>query len=167
MNWQNVNSDPTWASIDNWYWRSWEVCIGIVAASIPALRPGYKALSSSLQSFCLHRSTRESSAFDPLKEGHPLTISSDEGALSRHMLHLATQHNRPHEAAIHAALAEADRGVNYGVGEESYAMKALPGDKNLMSPGIKKTTRIDLDIENERSLELDGYERYQGGRSLV
>ena len=44
LNWQNEADDPTWASIPNWYWRSWEVFFGIVAACIPTLRPGYKWL---------------------------------------------------------------------------------------------------------------------------
>ncbi|MCJ1368199.1 hypothetical protein MMC16_007340 [Acarospora aff. strigata] len=49
LNWQNVTDDPTWISIDNWYLRSWEVCIGIIAASVPTLRPGYIYLRSRLQ----------------------------------------------------------------------------------------------------------------------
>ena len=44
LNWQNETDDPTWASIPNWYWRSWEVFFGIAAACIPTLRPGYKWL---------------------------------------------------------------------------------------------------------------------------
>ncbi|KAI9792879.1 MAG: hypothetical protein M1833_000991 [Piccolia ochrophora] len=44
LNWQNVNNDVTWLSVDNWQLRSWEVCVGIVAACIPPLRPGYKHL---------------------------------------------------------------------------------------------------------------------------
>ncbi|MCJ1386799.1 hypothetical protein MMC17_009926 [Xylographa soralifera] len=42
LNWQNdYSQDPTWVSVPNWYLRSWEVCVGIIAASIPTLRPGY------------------------------------------------------------------------------------------------------------------------------
>lgn len=44
LNWQNETDDPTWRSIPNWYWRSWEVFFGIAAACIPTLRPGYKWL---------------------------------------------------------------------------------------------------------------------------
>ncbi|KAL9078274.1 MAG: hypothetical protein Q9157_002820, partial [Trypethelium eluteriae] len=51
LNWENVNADPTWESIPNWGFRSWEISIGIIAACIPALRPGYRALSGQLSSF--------------------------------------------------------------------------------------------------------------------
>ena len=168
MNWQNVSSDPTWASIDNWYWRSWEVCIGIVAASIPALRPGYTAVTSSLQSYLSRRSTRKSTTFGgPIIKGETLHGNSDEGPLSQHRSHSAHQHSGPLEAASHAASAEVDRAVHFGVGDEGFAMKSLPGDKNTMNQGIKKTTRVDVDIENQRNLGLDGYERGEGGRYFV
>ena len=49
LNWQNESDDPTWGSIPNWYWRTWEVFFGIAAACIPTLRPGYKWLVSELR----------------------------------------------------------------------------------------------------------------------
>lgn len=49
LNWQNEADDPTWASIPNWYWRSWEVFFGIAAACIPTLRPGYMWLMSVIR----------------------------------------------------------------------------------------------------------------------
>jgi len=58
LNYQNVTNDPTCRtplsevitlltrekglSIPNWYWRTWEVLFGVVAACIPTLRPLYK-----------------------------------------------------------------------------------------------------------------------------
>ena len=59
LNYQNVTNDPTCRhaledkadystntlkglSIPNWYWRTWEVFFGVVAACIPTLRPLYK-----------------------------------------------------------------------------------------------------------------------------
>lgn len=50
LNWQNIDEDSTWVSVDNWYLRSWEVCVGIVAASIPTLRPGYLYITDRLRS---------------------------------------------------------------------------------------------------------------------
>ena len=62
LNYQNVTNDPTCKtpeadaedellltlgkglSIPNWYWRTWEVLFGVVAACIPTLRPLYKWL---------------------------------------------------------------------------------------------------------------------------
>lgn len=49
LNGQNVAHDPTWDSIPNWYWRTWEVFFGIAAACIPTLRPGYKWLLVRIQ----------------------------------------------------------------------------------------------------------------------
>lgn len=57
LNWQNINGDVTWVSVDNWYWRAMEVFVGIVAACIPALRPGYKVISTGVSSYIsTHRS---------------------------------------------------------------------------------------------------------------
>ena len=49
LNWQNEAEDPTWASVPNLCWRSWEVFSGISAACIPTLRPGYKWLIGELR----------------------------------------------------------------------------------------------------------------------
>ncbi|MCJ1294436.1 hypothetical protein MMC34_005994 [Xylographa carneopallida] len=49
LNWENdYSQDPTWVSVPNWYLRSWEVCVGIIAASIPTLRPGYLYMQDRL-----------------------------------------------------------------------------------------------------------------------
>ncbi|KAL8691248.1 MAG: hypothetical protein Q9218_003488 [Villophora microphyllina] len=139
MNWQNVNSDPTWASIVNWAWRTAEVCIGIIAASIPALRPGYRLLSTSLRTYLSHRS---SSAFGRIKEdGNPHFGKEPVAELSA------------------APSAEIDCAMDVGEGEVGFAMNALPGDKS-----IKKTTRIDVDIGSQRSLGLHGDGRGEEGR---
>ncbi|KAL2040026.1 hypothetical protein N7G274_007429 [Stereocaulon virgatum] len=46
INWQSVPKyDYTYGGIDNWFWRLFEVQLGIIAASIPTLRPGYKWLT--------------------------------------------------------------------------------------------------------------------------
>lgn len=42
MNWQNDHADPTWVSVDNFLWRSFEVNIGIIAACTPTLLPLYR-----------------------------------------------------------------------------------------------------------------------------
>ncbi|MCJ1282468.1 hypothetical protein MMC26_001791 [Xylographa opegraphella] len=49
LNWQNdYSQDPTWVSVPNWYLRSWEICVGIIAASVPTLRPGYLYMQDRL-----------------------------------------------------------------------------------------------------------------------
>lgn len=44
LNFEAVPRDLTYGGIDNWFWRTFEVQIGIVAACVPTLRPGYKWL---------------------------------------------------------------------------------------------------------------------------
>ncbi|KAI9689809.1 MAG: hypothetical protein M1822_009691 [Bathelium mastoideum] len=48
LNWENINHDPTWESIPNWGFRNWEITVGIILASIPALRPGYRVCATAL-----------------------------------------------------------------------------------------------------------------------
>ena len=84
LNYQNVTNDPTcelaqvstWdntmstnthtagLSIPNWYWRTWEVLFGVVAACIPTLRPLYKWL---VQEYT--RLTKESEPSKPTDRG--------------------------------------------------------------------------------------------------
>lgn len=143
LNWQNVNSDPTWASVDNWYWRSWEVCIGISTASIPALRPGYKALTSGINSYLSHRSFRKSTSGALVDQDND---SSKPGAFLGKIFHpQGASHKSALEAAAYTVSVEAGRAQAYGAGEEGFAMQNLPGDKATMTQGIQKTTTIDID----------------------
>ncbi|MCJ1469741.1 hypothetical protein MMC07_008382 [Pseudocyphellaria aurata] len=48
LNYQSIPADITYGGITNWYWRSVEATLGIVAACIPPLWPGYKWLSDAL-----------------------------------------------------------------------------------------------------------------------
>ena len=162
LNWQNVNADPTWESIDNWYWRSWEVCIGITAACIPALRPGYKTVTAALTSYVSHRSQRKTSDIALVNNGNPL---------HDHAHSLERNDDSAFRAAAHAASAEADRSKAYGAGEEGFGMKNLPGDMELVNQGIRKFTRIDIDSTNaeerHRSLDLGDLDRGLGNRDFV
>ena len=164
MNWQNINSDSTWASIDNWYWRTLEVCIGVITASIPALRPGYRTISASLRSYLSRRSSRKYSTFGLSVAGDPSYAHSDGGPIAQY----STESAKPGEAARRAASAEIDQAMRYGDGEENFAMHSLPGDKSIMEHDIKKTTRVDVDIERQSSPGLDDIDaRIRGGRYFV
>ncbi len=147
-----MHSDQTWEVIDNWYWRSVEVCIGIIAASIPALRPGYRTLSSSITSYLSHRSSRKASAFALINSENHLQPHSD---VERLACPGDTNYNA-FGVAAHTASVEADRANAYGAGEEGFAMKSLPGDNRPVDQGIKKMTTIDVNLsrpgENERTL---------------
>lgn len=152
MNWQNVNSDPTWASVANWYWRSWEVCIGIVAACIPALRPGYRAFTAGINSYLSHRSFRRSSSETLVDPNHP---SKPASFFAKFFHRGQASHESAFEAAAHSASVEAGRAQAYGAGEDGFAMQNLPGDKKPKQ-GIKKTTTIDVEDksapDSQRSL---------------
>ncbi|CAL8582304.1 hypothetical protein XPA_007971 [Xanthoria parietina] len=152
MNWQNISSDPTWTSVVNWYWRTWEVSIGIIAASIPPLRPAYKLLTSGMKTYLSNRSFRKSSSGaleDPSKPASAFARifpwRSDDSAM---------------EAAAHTVSVEAGRAQAYGEGEEGFAMQNLPGDR-----GIQKTTRID--VENMNAQGGPGNEQGEKGRYFV
>lgn len=126
-----MNSDPTWESITNWYWRSWEVCIGVTAACIPALRPGYKTVVAGIASYRSHRSSRKTSdtAFNSTQDKSKVFEGQGYSAYS---------------AAVQAISSEADRAQAFGAGEEGFEMKRLPGDAMTAEMGIKKTTEIDI-----------------------
>lgn len=55
LNYQAVARDKTFGGIDNWFWRLFEIQIGIMAACAPALRPGYKWLHSRIKTIVTSR----------------------------------------------------------------------------------------------------------------
>ena len=171
LNWQNVNSDPTWESVTNWYWRSWEVCIGIVAACIPALRPGYRTVSTGITSYLSHRFSRKSSDFALVDSHHPSHPSASREANAQHVAPPQASHGPALGAAAQAVSAEADRAQEYGAGVDGFAMNSLPGDMKPADQGIKKTTRIDIAgtsaDDSQRSLDLGDVERGFGNRDFL
>ena len=57
----------------------------------------------------------------------------------------------PLRMAAHTASIEADRALEFGAGEEGFAMKSLPADKRTVDQGIKKITRLDVDGSSQGS----------------
>ncbi|KAL9078572.1 MAG: hypothetical protein Q9157_002493, partial [Trypethelium eluteriae] len=124
LNWENENEDPTWESVPNWAFRSWEVTVGITAACIPAMRPGYRVVSTSLQNYySLLSSTgakgSSSSANRRKASDDTLVNPSDKEEKAQ----LARELTRPGQvvdrdvamrAAVHTASVEADRAVTEG-----------------------------------------------------
>ena len=49
-----TDATVTGLSVPKWYFRTWEILFGVVAACIPTLRPGYKWLLEKLQSHRWH-----------------------------------------------------------------------------------------------------------------
>ena len=168
MNWQNVNSDPSWESIDNWYWRSWEVCVGITAASIPALRPGYKRLSSTISSYREMRTSRKSSKTlvnDQHHERAPVisnlkdTNRVDLAYAIPHIQHPDSVASSKHRPVISGL--GADSGWTKGDVTGGYIMEQWRGGN------IQKTTTVDIESQadsrrhgsRERNEDFEGEER--------
>lgn len=170
LNWQNVNSDPTWASIDNWYWRAWEVCIGIVAACIPTLRPGYRTIFKGISAYFSRRSLRQNSDFALFEPTNTRRRSSDLKSDGEQIIRPQASYSPCFGAAAQAVSSEANRAERFGVGVEGFPMKALPGDKRTANQGIKKTTRIEIDnssaSRSQKSLGLEDEERGLGNRDF-
>ena len=167
-----MNSDPTWESIDNWYWRSWEVCIGIIAACIPALRPGYKTVSAGIASYVSHRTSGKSSDVALVGPGNRKNNTADRKLPNaRHIARPQASHGPAFGKAAEAISTEADRAQEYGAGEDGFAMNSLPGDMKTADQGIKKTTRIDVHGRSadgsQRSLDLGDVERGFGNRDFL
>lgn len=171
LNWQNINSDPTWDSVNNWYWRDWEVFIGIVAACIPALRPGYKTISAGISSYLSHRSARKSSDFALVDLRHPSHPPANREVNAQHITSPQASYDPALRAATQAISAEADRAQEYGAGVDGFAMNSLPGDRKPVDRGIKKTTRIDVagtsSDGSQRSLDLGDVETGFGNRDFL
>ncbi|KAI9666553.1 MAG: hypothetical protein M1821_004489 [Bathelium mastoideum] len=157
LNVENVNQDSTWESVPNWYYRSWEVNIGIIAACIPALRPGYRAVTTAVRSYASMRSSnRHTSAShkrfhgpsdsDPTVDAKYVDGYEDKLHLAKELVMPGVQ---PDEGAMnfarHEASVEADRARAYGGGDEGFAMGGLKGDLGTVEQGIKKTTWFDVD----------------------
>ncbi|KAL8638505.1 MAG: hypothetical protein Q9228_004349, partial [Teloschistes exilis] len=117
---------------------AWEVTIGIVAASIPPLRPAYIKTTSFFKSYLSRVSTQRSTTFAHISEGKPSKGNYDKEPVAQPQANSAYQITGPFEAASHNASAEIDRTRDFGIGEEGLAMKSLPGDQSTMDSGIKE-----------------------------
>lgn len=126
--------------MDNWRWRAWEVFIGIVAACIPPLCPGYRVLTSGIKTYLSNRSFRKSSSGDLVDSEN---LSKPASAFAKIFHPRQRSHESVLEAAGYTVSVEASRAQTYGAGEDGFAMQNLPGDKNPRIPGVQNTTRID------------------------
>ncbi|KAI9692926.1 MAG: hypothetical protein M1822_004921 [Bathelium mastoideum] len=162
LNFENVNQDPTWESVPNWYYRSWEVNIGMIAASIPALYPGFKLLHSTVHSFVSARkSQRTGTQSTSHKRLHDSNVDStgkiaDDFAEKAHLASKLTYPvmGREEEAlrvTKHTTSVEGGRMALGGTEERN-----LRGDVEIGDRGIKKTTEFDVEgarSDSERSGE--------------
>ncbi|KAL9067696.1 MAG: hypothetical protein Q9157_006721 [Trypethelium eluteriae] len=161
-----INDDATWESIPNWHFRTWEVCIGIITASIPCLRPGYRVVTSSLSTYYSLRSSPSRRALSQ-PEGRPRPSEQSDYAhdmeekanLARKLTFpgQAAQYYPARHAAAHVASVEADRAAEVGAGDETFPLQGIRGDVNTMEQGkIKKTTWFGTDSDARLSRDWDG-----------
>ncbi|KAL8962567.1 MAG: hypothetical protein Q9193_001049, partial [Seirophora villosa] len=184
LNGQNVNADITWRSVTNWQWRSWEVGLGIMAASIPTLRPGFKSLTSSIDTFLSRR--RFFSRGTPSRDDYQQATASFSSppaasSFSRRLLHrlrIPDDHSGSLAPPPPAAAAAARGGdtanlgharMSHGAGDnnaddhdddrKSFAMDYLPGDQQIPPPAMRKVAG-----SSDRSfLESASVESGEGG----
>ncbi|KAL8676313.1 MAG: hypothetical protein Q9186_007160 [Xanthomendoza sp. 1 TL-2023] len=85
LNDQALPRDFTWGGIPNWYWRLFEVQLGIIAACIPTLRPGYSWSQKKLRSYI--RSYTRSNRNNRFSKGPPPTPTQhmEEAKTARHL----------------------------------------------------------------------------------
>ena len=133
-------STPPWASRSLTY-PSWEVCVGVVAASIPALRPGWKSLRIKLRSYRRIYSNEDTSA----------KKQSEKSTRPGHVENLGSS------ATVGAALRP-DR-VR---GQANVTADGTTTEAEVQFPahafGIMKTTEVDLESQRTHS-ETSGYSR--------
>ncbi|KAL8940868.1 MAG: hypothetical protein Q9216_002588 [Gyalolechia sp. 2 TL-2023] len=174
LNGQNVTSDVSWDSVTNWYWRSWEVTIGIIAASIPTLRPGYRVVVSNISSYISRRSSRKPStnAFDDFGPPSKSASSLPASSFTRHLLNRPEQSYDPTlDNVARINLVEAGRAQPYAGSEDGLAMHFLPSDQKNQRPGKPKTTTSDVKDHSaagsQRSLYSENVGSVQGRSFLV
>ncbi|KAL8668085.1 MAG: hypothetical protein Q9202_000063 [Teloschistes flavicans] len=93
LNYQSIPKDFTYGGIDNWYWRLFEVQLGIIAACIPALRPGYTWTRSKISSYISSRTRSSFTRFS--KEPRP-PQHLEEVKQARHLkAHPANTYSNP------------------------------------------------------------------------
>lgn len=165
LNGQNVTDDVSWDSVTNWYWRSWEVTIGIIAACVPTLRPGYRIVVSNINTFVSRRSSRKPSTNTFNEFGPSSKSASSLPALpfSKHLLNRPEQSYDPTlDNAARVNLVEEGRAQRYVDVEDGFAMQFLPSDQKNHRGGIQRTT-IKMNDHNvadsQRSLNAEKVQR--------
>ena len=106
---------------------SWEVCIGIIAASVPPLRPGYKKLKTSIRNYVTAHSTNKTSVPD----------QSEKSSKPSHV-----EAVKP----VPTAVLRPDRGIISTTATAEDGLR-LP-QQNF---GILKTTKVDLESQRTSS----------------
>ncbi|KAL8714034.1 MAG: hypothetical protein Q9220_002180 [cf. Caloplaca sp. 1 TL-2023] len=139
LNFQAIPKDYTYGGIDNWYWRLFEVQLGIIAACVPALRPGYKWTQTKLRSYISSHTPFSHTRFS--KE-QPQAQHIEEAKTARHLrAHPANVYSDP--PMIVASQATTMIG---SMGSGDFGM--------LPKGGIYRSMQID--VESQRDITSQG-----------
>lgn len=141
LNFQSIPADYTYGGIDNWYWRLFEVQLGIIAACIPALRPGYKWTQAKIHSYI---SSRRSSNTRFAKKKPPM----------QHLEEAKTAgHLKAHPANVYS---DPPLLVRSGGSETTTTVGSLGSGDLPYPPKAKIYTSMQIDVESQREWGSQG-----------
>ncbi len=84
LNSQALPTDFTYGGIVNWYWRLFEVQLGIIAACIPALRPGYKWSRTKIRTY-ISSNSKSSHRYFSKEQAQPREQRLEGEKTARHL----------------------------------------------------------------------------------
>lgn len=164
--------------------------MGITAASIPALRPGYRVVSTYISTYySLHYgsgiSSKPSGQRKPSDESDDTLVArgaqpgrrtedlEEQADLAQKLTHpgRVVPYDSAAHGAAHMASVQVDRAAEIGTGVEGFPMREMKGDVGTMEQGIKKTMWFGTESEPEesqtRSFGAGDLERGENGKRFV
>ncbi|KAL8868323.1 MAG: hypothetical protein Q9174_005068 [Haloplaca sp. 1 TL-2023] len=142
--WIQTFASLIYGGIPNWYWRLFEVQLGIVAGCIPTLRPGYKWVRTKIRTYV---SSHIHSSHTPFSKEQPASEHLEEARTARHL--------RAHPSNVYS-----DPPMVLG-SDASATVVASHGSEDLGDRRIWRSTHFD--VESQRDL---GGRRRDRRRSL-
>ena len=153
LNFQSIPLDTTYGGLDNWFWRLFEVQLGIIAACAPALRPGYKLLTGKVSSII--DSYSNSSAGGDTGRKAFLSSSHSRNIRGKHV-ELTDQEQERKCRGNKTSVSKVSYGGSTELGSEDAAVLALPQN------AILKKTTVDVDPDSLQAEKGTFYEDRSG-----
>ncbi|KAL8775494.1 MAG: hypothetical protein Q9194_003713 [Teloschistes cf. exilis] len=142
LNYQSIPKDFTYGGIDNWYWRLFEVQLGIIAACIPALRPGYTWTRTKISSYI---SSRTPSSFTRFSKEPPPPQHLEEVKQARHL-------------KAHPANTYSDPPMMLGSDPSRTVVASLGSGGDLADQKMWRSTQFDVESQREPGHGVDSLE---------
>ncbi|KAI4279800.1 MAG: hypothetical protein L6R38_004951 [Xanthoria sp. 2 TBL-2021] len=148
LNFQALPKDFTYGGIPNWYWRLFEVQLGIVAACIPALSPGYKWSRTKIRTYISSHTKSSHTYFS--KEQSPVQRIEEEKAARHLRAHPANVYSDPPVIlqSGNTSLGNEDLGMpgKFTCGTQRWSISSRSGRLGQRIPWMKKETRVEQGI---------------------